>query len=825
MQNNEDPTIDAVTALRPADCSAKAFERIAGLSSRSIGDAALAYAAAGWPVFPCDPLQDPPGAKRRRSKAPLVPGPDRDIAGTPAPETGGLWRATTDEAQVRLWWAKHPTALIGVPTGDRVGLFVIDIDPRGETVDDVLKRLQTAIGPLPAGPVTVTQSGGLHLWFRNPAGQPLPRNSSKRLKGVDWRGQGGYVIVPPSVMGDGKAYDWSPGPYDLDFPQASARLLDLIYQRGDFARGRPQHSVPYGRHPDYSAADDDNGDKAVRRYALAAIRRAGTEMAQCPAGQRGHTLNAIAFSLGHFVGLNALSDHEVTAALQEAADLSGLTETDGVAERDAKIRRGLAAGARNPGDLDRTLARIREQAERHGSSEPRRTSQAAPLASTKPEGIDADVPPSPAKLDRQSDGPVTPLGHCGGIYFYLSKAGEVRRLKDQDHKKLPILSLFDGDDDWLTDHCPAYERSGRVRPGAWDQDAAARLLIRLCAGQGLFDPDTQLRGPGVWRTAAGRLVIHVGDALSVLSVDECLALADARQPLDWHRAGQVIDGSLFAATARCPRPAPQPAPRSAGQALLAGLKLWHYDDPLSADIILGFLGSAFLGGAPSWRVHLLLSAQAGSGKTWLMTFLEAALGGMATYANDATEAGLRQALTGESRVILLDEAEGDEGSSSKVEGVIRLLRLMSSGDGANVMRGSAGGRGQSFQVTGCAVMAAILPAPLKPQDRSRICVIDVLRPPRGCEASRAAEQVTAAMREIKTLAPGLRTRAIAGWPRFLDTFSLYRAGLIGRGLSGRNADTLATIMAGRDLLLQDCVPDTDSIELELELFAPFYGES
>jgi hypothetical protein len=137
------------------------------------------------------------------------------------------------------------------------------------------------------------------------------------------------------------------------------------------------------------------------------------------------------------------------------------------------------------------------------------------------------------------------------------------------------------------------------------------------------------------------------------------------------------------------------------------------------------------------------------------------------------------------------------------------------------MRGSAGGRAQSFHVTGCAVMAAILPAPLKPQDRSRICVIDVVRPPSGRQAARAAEQVTAAIQSIRGLAPGLRMRAITGWPRFLDTFALYRAGLISTGLSGRNADTLATIMAGRDLLLQDSAPDADSVEQDLELFAPF----
>jgi hypothetical protein len=319
--------------------------------------------------------------------------------------------------------------------------------------------------------------------------------------------------------------------------------------------------------------------------------------------------------------------------------------------------------------------------------------------------------------------------------------------------------------------------------------------------------------------------VHVGDAIATLTTDACQDLADSGGGLSWENAGQVIDGGLYAATARSQRPAKTVAERIAGRQLLDGLRLWHYEDPLSADIILGFLGSALLGGVPSWRVHLLLVAMGGSGKTWLMNFLDAALGGMGAYANDSTEAGLRQALTGETRVLLIDEAEGDEGSQGKVEGVIRLLRLMSSGAGANVMRGSAGGRAQSFQVTGCAAMGAIVPPVLKPQDRSRICVINLQRPPSGKKNAKAAERVMAATKLARELAPGLRMRAIAGWPRFKDTFDLYRAGLVARGLSSRNADTLATVLAGRDLLLQDQVPDADSIEQDLELFAPFMNSA
>jgi hypothetical protein len=746
------------------------------------------------------------------------------------PETGGLWRATTDAKQIRAWWKKHPKALIGVPTGARIGLFAVDIDPRGEeTADQVLRRLTDAVGELPAGPVTVTQSGGLHLWFKNPTGD-LPHNSAKRIAGVDWRGHGGYVIAAPSVMAGGKRYEWAPSPADLDFPEAPARLLDLIFQRGDFAPEKARSAPPARPLPSRLGAGDVN----VRRYAQAALDRASNDVATCAAGSRGHTLNAAAYGMAPFVALGALTEREVYAALQDAADACGLTATDGAKERDAKIRRALEAGSGNTGELERKFVEIRTDAERR----PARPSPAARRSSstTSPEPLRADAaleedeaPHGPDQMSvpqtPEDAGPVRPLGHNGGIYFYLSKAGEIRRLADKDHKRLQILSLFDGDDEWLIEHCPAYTKDGDVRPGAWNHESAAKRLIRLAARQGIFDPNTPVRGPGVWRTDKGRLVVHVGDAIATLDAEACHSLADGVASLDWQHAGQVIDSGLYAATARCQRPAKQAAGRAAGRKLLDGLRLWCYDNPLSADLILGFLGSAYLGGAPSWRVHLLLSAQGGSGKTWLMNLFDAALGGMGAYANDSTEAGLRQALTGETRVLLIDEAEGDEGSQGKVEGVIRLLRLMSSGAGANVMRGSAGGRAQTFQVTGCAVMAAILPPPLKPQDRARICVINVLRPPSGKTTARAAEKAAAAIKTARQLAAGLRLRAIAGWPRYLETFDLYRSGLVVRGVSGRNADTLATVLAGRDLLLQDSVPDADSIDADLELFAPFMASA
>ena len=65
----------------------------------------------------------------------------------------------------------------------------------------------------------------------------------------------------------------------------------------------------------------------------------------------------------------------------------------------------------------------------------------------------------------------------------------------------------------------------------------------------------------------------------------------------------------------------------------------------------------------------------------------------------------------------MDEAEADE-QQSRIKEIIRLIRLMSSGAGAQSVRGSAGGVATSFSVTGTAYMSSVLPGPMRPQDKS-----------------------------------------------------------------------------------------------------------
>jgi hypothetical protein len=115
----------------------------------------------------------------------------------------GLSDATADPARVAGWWRRWPQANIGLATGLSGGFDVLDIDVHpGGSGFPALRRARQA-GLVDGWAVLVrSPSGGVHLYFpvdpdREQRSWALPNAH------VDFRGAGGYVIVPPSHIADG----------------------------------------------------------------------------------------------------------------------------------------------------------------------------------------------------------------------------------------------------------------------------------------------------------------------------------------------------------------------------------------------------------------------------------------------------------------------------------------------------------------------------------------------------------------------------------------------------------------------------------------------
>ena len=185
-----------------------------GVPQPDMRAAALAYAAKGWPVFPCEY----PTAEGCSCKLKAACG---DIGKHPA-TWHGFKDATTDEATIRSWWRKTPRANIGLWCRDFV---VLDVDPRNggnESLEELLANESDAFdfGTLEA----ITGGGGRHYVFTAP---DFPVTASGiGGAGLDLKAAGGYIIVEPSLHRSGRRYEWvDPDVSPAPMPGSLLRLI------------------------------------------------------------------------------------------------------------------------------------------------------------------------------------------------------------------------------------------------------------------------------------------------------------------------------------------------------------------------------------------------------------------------------------------------------------------------------------------------------------------------------------------------------------------------------------------------------------------------
>lgn len=257
-----------------------------------------------------------------------------------APKTplvsNGLKGASKNERIVKEWWRRTPDAMIGVPTGKAINAWVLDLDRKPGIGDghDWLADMEAANEPLPPTARAKTMGGGTHIFFKHVDGI---RNRGGLGVAVDVRGDGGYVVAPGSVAADGRSYEWIDWEGEGHPPIADAPqwLLDLVLP--------PVHTAT--RH---DCTYQPGGNDIYVERALEAELRA---LATTGPGGRGYQLNASAFSVGQLVAAGAVSRSQAESGLYQAAVSCGIAAKDGERETWAKIRRGLAAGERQPREI------------------------------------------------------------------------------------------------------------------------------------------------------------------------------------------------------------------------------------------------------------------------------------------------------------------------------------------------------------------------------------------------------------------------------------------------------------------------------------------
>lgn len=168
-------------------------------------DEALRYAAQGLAVFPVAPREKRPATAH------------------------GCKDATCDPSMVEQWWTEQPDANIGIATGSKSGgLIVLDFDvddEKGKDGLDTLHEWERANGELTETVCSETGGGGMHMLYRT---QVQFKNSVNAGLGVDVRGEGGYIVAPPSIHPDGGVYAWINDPDEYEVAEMDGHVERFI---------------------------------------------------------------------------------------------------------------------------------------------------------------------------------------------------------------------------------------------------------------------------------------------------------------------------------------------------------------------------------------------------------------------------------------------------------------------------------------------------------------------------------------------------------------------------------------------------------------------
>lgn len=204
-------------------------------------DAALSYAARGWPVLPL------------QGKIPLT--------------AHGVKDATTDDVTIRAWWHRWPKANVGIACGATSGLLVVDVDARSGGLD-------TLAGYDLTPTLTVeTGGGGLHLYYRWPD-VPIVGGKGRFGAGIDCQGEGRYVVAPPSIHPEtGQPYRWCDEDDSIPVGVLPVVLVEVARPKKELIPLIRATTAAYERHR-------VDVDERARRYV--------SQMRESVSGQGGH---------------------------------------------------------------------------------------------------------------------------------------------------------------------------------------------------------------------------------------------------------------------------------------------------------------------------------------------------------------------------------------------------------------------------------------------------------------------------------------------------------------------------------------------------------
>ncbi|MBB3386000.1 MULTISPECIES: hypothetical protein [unclassified Rhizobium] len=398
------------------------------------------------------------------------------------------------------------------------------------------------------------------------------------------------------------------------------------------------------------------------------------------------------------------------------------------------------------------------------------------------------------------DCPINVLGMKGETVYVIAANGELHEVSRWDHPTL--VKLFSPYTNYLKWAWPAWTKA-KIDPETEKviepkvdrvaRDKAVEAIITEAGRKGLFDPKDNVRGRGGWK-AQDKFIWHSGTMLWSVDVEtdqENKAKGwklQASRPADY-------DGFFYKRDSETLQPWRTPVSRQESPAheLLQSLRTWNWERPyLDPLLLLGWIGSAFLGAALDVRPIVFTTGGPGRGKTTLHNFIKAIFGAALYSTANTTAAGIYQNIGQDSRPVAVDELER-KGNSFKEQAIIELARQSYSG--AKLYRGGSNHEGVEFELRSSFLFSAIIHPPLEHQDRTRMAILnlDKLDKSHGRQPIIKEEYGRMILRQIMDGYHDFYWHILPKWKKWLSDPRL--------PFDARAIDTYGTLLACAELLV------------------------
>ena len=329
----------------------------------------------------------------------------------------------------------------------------------------------------------------------------------------------------------------------------------------------------------------------------------------------------------------------------------------------------------------------------------------------EPPPADGDYCPYPPDQTTEPDAaPFQILGYDRAEYFYLSNgSGQIRQLTPGEHTKANLMTLAP------LNYWEQFYKKGKE--SGFSEDMAKNALIQTAHQRGIYDPD-KIRGLGAWDDA-GRSVLHLGN---IISVDgRRVGLAEFKQQTQYiyERALTISDEDVPALSV------------ADANKLVTLCELLTWERPINGKLLAGWCIAAVICGALSWRPHLFLTGESGTGKSWVINNIIKFICGqfLMSMLSSTTEPGMRRAVGNHSKSVFIDEFESENPESVKrIETILEFIRPCSCNNDSKIYKAKQGSSGvDTFTPRACVGMAAVAVNLKQRADISRISVLSMVK--------------------------------------------------------------------------------------------------